>query len=85
MPCRLVQLLVADYARPDQETSKLLLALGWDWRMRELQPADLQVIGPYRLLGQLGSGGMGQVFLGLSAGGRLAGGVPRQAAADGQR
>jgi serine/threonine protein kinase len=39
--------------------------------MRELQPADLQVIGPYRLLGQLGSGGMGQVFLGLSAGGRL--------------
>ncbi len=39
--------------------------------MRELQPADLQVIGSYRLLGRLGSGGMGQVFLGLSAGGRL--------------
>ena len=39
--------------------------------MRELQPADLDVIGPYRLLGQLGGGGMGQVFLGLSAGGRL--------------
>jgi serine/threonine protein kinase len=36
-----------------------------------LQPADPQVIGPYRLLGQLGVGGMGQVFLGLSAGGRL--------------
>jgi serine/threonine protein kinase len=28
------------------------------------------VIGPYRLVGQLGCGGMGQVFLGLSAGGR---------------
>jgi protein kinase-like protein/Kelch motif protein len=39
--------------------------------MRELQPADPEAIGPYRLLGQLGSGGMGQVFLGLSAGGRL--------------
>jgi serine/threonine protein kinase len=39
--------------------------------MRALQPADPQVIGPYRLLGQLGSGGMGRVFLGLSAGGRL--------------
>jgi len=39
--------------------------------MRELQPADPPVIGPYRLLGQLGGGGMGQVFLGLSAGGRL--------------
>ena len=37
--------------------------------MQELQPANLEVIGPYRLLGQLGSGGMGQVFLGLSAGG----------------
>jgi eukaryotic-like serine/threonine-protein kinase len=36
-----------------------------------LQPADPQAIGPYRLLGQLGAGGMGQVFLGLSAGGRL--------------
>jgi serine/threonine protein kinase len=28
------------------------------------------VIGPYRLVGQLGCGGMGRVFLGLSAGGR---------------
>jgi hypothetical protein len=33
--------------------------------VRPLQPADPQVIGPYRLLGQLGGGGMGQVFLGL--------------------
>jgi serine/threonine protein kinase len=39
--------------------------------VRPLRPADPQVIGPYRLLGQLGGGGMGQVFLGLSAGGRL--------------
>jgi serine/threonine protein kinase len=35
-----------------------------------LQPGDPQLIGPYRLVGQLGSGGMGRVFLGLSAGGR---------------
>ena len=35
-----------------------------------LQPGDPREIGPYRLLGQLGSGGMGQVFLGMSAGGR---------------
>ena len=35
-----------------------------------LQPDDPREIGPYRLLGQLGNGGMGQVFLGMSAGGR---------------
>lgn len=35
-----------------------------------LQPRDPREIGPYRLLGQLGSGGMGHVFLGMSAGGR---------------
>jgi len=35
-----------------------------------LQPADPREIGPYRLLGKLGSGGMGHVFLGMSAGGR---------------
>jgi serine/threonine protein kinase len=35
-----------------------------------LQPGDPREIGPYRLLGQLGSGGMGHVFLGMSAGGR---------------
>jgi serine/threonine protein kinase len=36
-----------------------------------LREADPQSVGPYRLLGRLGSGGMGQVFLGRSAGGRL--------------
>ena len=35
-----------------------------------LQPGDPQTIGPYRLVGRLGSGGMGRVYLGVSAGGR---------------
>jgi len=35
-----------------------------------LQPDDPREIGPYRLLGRLGTGGMGKVFLGMSAGGR---------------
>src|SRR6202020_434182 len=38
--------------------------------VRALQAGDPQLIGPYRLVGQLGCGGMGRVFLGLSAGGR---------------
>src|SRR5271157_5563735 len=38
--------------------------------IHELQPGDPQLIGPYRLRGRLGAGGMGQVFLGRSAGGR---------------
>ncbi len=38
--------------------------------VRGLQPGDPPQIGPYRLVGQLGGGGMGRVFLGLSAGGR---------------
>jgi serine/threonine protein kinase len=36
-----------------------------------LRAGDPQSVGPYRLLGRLGAGGMGQVFLGRSAGGRL--------------
>jgi serine/threonine protein kinase len=36
-----------------------------------LQPGDPTLVGSYRLLGRLGSGGMGRVFLGRSPGGRL--------------
>ena len=32
-----------------------------------LQPSDPRLIGPYRLIGRLGAGGMGRVFLGVSA------------------
>jgi serine/threonine protein kinase len=35
----------------------------------ELRPGDPRWIGPYRLTGRLGAGGMGEVFLGRSAGG----------------
>jgi eukaryotic-like serine/threonine-protein kinase len=38
--------------------------------LRELRPGDPRLIGPYRLVGNLGDGGMGRVFLGRSAGGR---------------
>ena len=39
--------------------------------MKPLQPGDPQRVGRYQLLGRLGAGGMGQVFLGQSPGGRL--------------
>ncbi|MEU3756817.1 serine/threonine-protein kinase [Streptomyces olivoreticuli] len=38
--------------------------------MQPLHAEDPQVIGAYRLLGRLGAGGMGLVYLGRSAGGR---------------
>ncbi|MFJ2177111.1 serine/threonine-protein kinase [Streptomyces sp. NPDC087851] len=38
--------------------------------MQPLGTGDPSAIGPYRLLGRLGAGGMGRVYLGRSAGGR---------------
>ena len=38
--------------------------------MEELGPDDPRQVGPYRLFGRLGTGGMGRVFLGQSPGGR---------------
>src|SRR5579872_78176 len=38
--------------------------------IRDLQPGDPRTVGPYRLVGVVGGGGMGRVYLGLSPGGR---------------
>ncbi|MFV2179637.1 serine/threonine-protein kinase [Actinomadura sp. LOL_016] len=39
--------------------------------MEQLWPDDPRAMGGYRLLGRLGAGGMGQVYLGRSSGGRM--------------
>jgi Flp pilus assembly protein TadD len=56
---------------PCLATLSLLTPPGGAGVMQELQPGDPEQVGPYRLVGRLGSGGMGRVFLGRSAGGRL--------------
>src|SRR5215831_4194714 len=48
--------------------SSLISAGGLDMRA-ELQAGDPRQVGPYRLLGRLGVGGMGRVYLGRSGGG----------------
>jgi serine/threonine protein kinase len=39
--------------------------------IKDLRASDPVAVGPYKLLGRLGAGGMGQVFLAKSPGGRL--------------
>jgi serine/threonine protein kinase/cyclophilin family peptidyl-prolyl cis-trans isomerase len=46
-----------------------MLRWGW-WVVEPLRPGDSLQVGVYHLLGRLGAGGMGQVFLGASPGGR---------------
>src|SRR5260221_13941464 len=47
-------------------------AVGWGGDgMEELQAGDPLRIGPYAISARLGAGGMGQVFLARSQGGRL--------------
>jgi serine/threonine protein kinase/outer membrane protein assembly factor BamB len=48
------------------------MAVGEDTGIGALGAGDPQYVGGYRLLGRLGEGGMGRVFLGLSPGRRLA-------------
>ncbi|WP_245592593.1 serine/threonine-protein kinase [Actinomadura rifamycini] len=43
---------------------------GGHLNMRLLRPSDPRILGQYSLFGRLGSGGMGQVYLGRSPGGR---------------
>jgi serine/threonine protein kinase len=54
-------------------TRKIAAEIDWGGvgMVGELQAEDPRSVGPYSLLGRLGGGGMGQVFLGRSRGGRL--------------
>ena len=62
---------VPGVARPDIRLKGAIADIrGGNWGTRDYSPGTRARSEPYQLLGQLGSGGMGQVFLGMSAGGR---------------
>ena len=56
--------------RAQEATMSALADRRWGQTMQPLRPGDPRQVGPYRIRARLGAGGMGQVFLGYSPGGR---------------